>query len=167
MEGIKIWLSACGASFGVREVHMYRWPDAETRPEIQYMTITPVCLLPLGVPLRNTPEVAGYDVTTHSVQQVEVTLRIDLYNDNLGLPHLSWCTIAAEKEQAIKNVCDQYSMAFKELDGEIEEHTKFDDERITYHQSMDVVFRVWLDYAHLNRNHKIDTVVLSDPVTLE
>jgi hypothetical protein len=167
MEGVRKWLVACGASFGVREVHPYRWADADTRPEVTYITYTPMSLEVVGGPLRNTPDVVDHDMTTHSVQVAEVALRIELYNDaEYGLPHIAWCAIAAEKEQAIKNIFSAYNMAFVSSERVVEE-TRYDDERIWYHQRMDVVIRCWLDYAHLNRNHKVDTVVLSDPVVLE
>jgi len=166
MEGVRKWLVACGAAFGVREVHPYRFTDASTRLEIPYITYTPTRLIPLGVSIMNSSELDGYDVTSHSVKQVEVSLRIDLHNSELGLPFLAWCAIAAEKEQAIKDIFSQHKMAWKGLNEEIREETTFDDERLYYKQSMDVIVRSWLDYGHLNRNHLIDTVSLS-PVTVE
>ena len=167
MDGIRKWLVAVGASFGVREVHPYRWADAKTRPEVPYMTYTPVEAIPTGAVLRAKPDVDGYDVTNHSVCQAKVTLRIDLYNSAYGLAHLAWVAMAGEKEDAVSNIFHHHQMAYHGLDGAIQEHTESNDERIFYHQSMDVVVTTWLDYAHLNRNHKVDTVDLSGAVSLE
>lgn len=173
MDGIRKWLTACGAAFGVREVHPYRWADAPTdedagaRPEVPYLVYTPRSIALSGGPLRSNAEVDGYDVTMHSAQQAESLIRVDLYASEFGLLHLAWCAIAAEKEQAIKNIFDDYRMSFVKIDGDIEEKTRFDAASVHYHQRMDVIIRFWVDYGHFNRNHKVDTVVTSTGVVLE
>ena len=172
MEGIRDWLVACGATFGCREVHHYRWPDAKARPEVPYMTYRPIRMVGEGKAQRGakTSGVIGEDphtVFSESYRQYAVTFRIDLYNSEFGMGWLAKCAIAAEKEQAIKNIfrATAANTGFRELI-DVDDLTEEDDERMYFHQRMMIVFRTVATHTHKNYNFKVDKVATSDAITI-
>jgi len=171
MDGIRDWLVACGATFGCREVHHYRWADAAARPEVPYLTYRAVQLLPEGPAVRGvkTSGLEGeeeHTVNSSSDRQFRVRVRVDLYNSEYGMGWLAKCATAAEKEQAIKNVFRRSNTGYRELI-EIEDMTEEDDERIYFHQRMTIVFRTVVTHVHKNYNAKIDVVDSSGAVEVE
>lgn len=171
MDGIRDWLVACGATFGCREVHHYRWADAYARPEVPYFTYRAMNLVPdrpavRGAKMSGVEGEDPYTVLSDSHRQFRVTVRVDLYNAELGIGWLAKCAIACEKEQAIKNIFRDSNIGFKEV-LEIEDHTEEDDERIYYHQRMMIVFRTVITHTHKNYNFKVDTVNTSGATTYD
>jgi len=171
MDGIRNWLVACGATFGCSEVHHYRWADAKARKEVPYITYRATRMVPEGKTIRGdqTSGITGedpYTVLSESHGQFLVTLRVDLYNSEFGMRWLGACGVACEKEQAIINIKRRSNFGFREL-VEIEDDTDEDDERIYYHQWMVVKVRTVITHTHKNYNHKVDSVDISDALTLE
>lgn len=171
MDGIRDWLVACGATFGCREVHHYRWADASARPEVPYITYRAIHMTGEGPAMRGEkvsglPGEEEHTVNSGSNRQFRVRVRIDLYNSEFGMGWLAKCITAAEKEQAIKNIFRHSNTGFKEL-VDIEDMTKDDDERIYYHQRMIAVFRTVITHVHKNHNFKVDTVDSSGAVVME
>ena len=171
MDGIRDWLVACGATFGCREVHHYRWADAADRPEVPYLTYRAIQLTGEGPAVRGdkTSGLTGeeeHTVNSSSNRQFRVRVRIDLYNSEFGIGWLAKCITAAEKEQAIKNIFRHSNTGFKEL-VDIEDMTKEDDERIYYHQRMIAVFRTVIVHTHKNYNFLVDVVDSSGAVVTE
>ena len=162
MDGIRDWLVACGATFGCREVHHYRWADATARPEVPYITYRAIHMKGEGPAMRGakTSNLDGEEIHTvnsESNRQFAVRVRIDLYNSEFGMGWLAKCVTAAEKEQAIKNIFRHSNTGFRELI-DIEDMTTEDDERIYYHQRMVAVFRTVITHVHKNYNFKFDVV---------
>lgn len=171
MDGIRDWLVACGATFGCREVHHYRWADAKARHEVPYITYRAARLEPEGPAMRGakTSGLTGeeaHTVNSESNRQFRVRVRVDLYNSEFGLGWLAKCATAAEKEQAIKNILKRSNTGFREL-VDIEDLTEEDDERIYYHQRMVIVFRTVITHTHKNYNFKIDSVDTSGAIATE
>ena len=171
MDGIRDWLVACGATFGCREVHHYRWTDAAARPEVPYITYRAVQLEGDGPAVRGA-KTSGLDgeeehtVNSESHRQFLVRVRVDLYNSEFGMGWLAKCITAAEKEQAIKNIFRGSNTGFQKLVN-IEDMTNEDDERIYYHQRMTAVFWTVITHVHKNYNFKVDAVDSSGAVALE
>lgn len=170
MDGVRDWLVACGATFGCREVHHYRWPDAIARPEVPYITYRAERLDPIHAAVRSsmTSGVEGEDshtVLSATSQQFEAYVRVDLYNSEYGLGWLAKCAIACEKEQAIKNIFAARNIGFKRIVG-IEDMTDEDDERIYYHQRLSLILRTSVTHVHKNYNYKVDTVDSTDAISI-
>jgi hypothetical protein len=168
MDGIRDWLVACGATFGCREVHHYRWPDASSRPEVPYLTYRAIRLVGDGPAVRGakTSGLVGeeeHTVNSASNRQFLVQVRIDLYNSEFGMGWLAKAITAAEKEQAIDDIFRNSNTGFKEL-VDIEDMTDEDDERIYYHQRMIAIFWTVITHVHKNYNFKVDTVDISDAI---
>ena len=170
MDGIRDWLVACGATFGCREVHHYRWADAATRPEVPYMTYRVIRAVPEGVAIRGArtsglPGEEPHTVNSESHQQFRTTVRVDLYNSAFGLGWLAKCGIACEKEQAIKSIFRRANIGFREI-VDIEDLTDEDDERLYFHQRMVIKLRTVITHVHKNHNFKVDTVALSSTTVI-
>ena len=171
MEGIRNWLVACGATFGCKEVHHYRWPDAEARPEVPYITYRATHLEEETKAIRGEKRsgVDGedpYTVLSDSHGAYRATVQIDLYNSEYGLGWLAKCAVAAEKEQAIKNIFLRTNVGYKKIIT-IDDMTEEDDERIYYHQRMIVVMRTTITHTHKNLNFKVETVDSSGATTYD
>lgn len=171
MDGIRDWLVACGATFGCREVHHYRWPDADTRPEVPYLTYRATRLEPERSAIRGakTSNLEGeeeHTVLSESHRQFRVNVQVDLYNSEFGIGWLAKCAVACEKEQAIKNIFRRSNVGFLDVSG-IEDLTEEDDERIYFHQRMMIVFRTVITHVHKNYNFKVDVVDSTDAVTFD
>jgi hypothetical protein len=164
MDGIRDWLVACGATFGCTEVHHYRWADASTRPEVPYLTYKAVRLTPDPRPIRGaqTSGITGeeaHTVLSESSEQFQVVVQVDLYNSEFGMGWLAKAGVAAEKEQAIKNIFHHSNVGFKEVIG-VEDYTEIDDdEDIRYHQRLTAIFRTVVTHVHKNYQYKVDTIV--------
>lgn len=170
MDGIRDWLVACGATFGCREVHHYRWPDAKDRPEVPYLTYRATDLRTERPAIRGdrTSGITGeeaHTVLSESYQQFRAIVRVDLHNSEFGMGWLAKCGVACEKEQAIKTIFKQNNIGFREIIS-IEDMTTEDDERIYYHQRMMIVFRTVIVHVHKNYNFKIDTVDTSGAISI-
>lgn len=171
MDGIRDWLVACGATFGCREVHHYRWADAEARAEVPYITYRALRVDGEGPAMRGekVSGLAGEDahtVNSGSNRQFRVRIRVDLFNSEFGMGWLAKCITAAEKEQAVKNIFRRANIGFRELVS-IEDMTHEDDERIYYRQRMIAVFRTVITHVHKNYNFKVDDVDSSGAVVTE
>ena len=171
MDGIRDWLVACGATFGCREVHHYRWADAAARPEVPYITYRAIHMDGEGPAMRGekTSGLTGeeaHTVNSASNRQFRVRVRIDVFNSEFGMGWLAKCITAAEKEQAVKNIFRHSNTGFRELI-DIEDMTKEDDDRIYYHQRMVAVFRTVITHVHKNHNFKVDAVDSSGAVVME
>ena len=171
MDGIRDWLVACGATFGCREVHHYRWADAKARPEVPYLTYRAMRLEEEG-PASRGEQTSGVDgeeehtVLSKTNKQYRATIRVDLKNSEFGMGWLAKCAAACEKEQAIKNIFKRHNIGFKKV-LYIEDRTEEDDERIYYHQRMMIVFRTTITHTHKNYNHKVDAVDSSNAIAME
>jgi hypothetical protein len=171
MDGIRDWLVACGETFGCREVHHYRWPDPDTRPEVPYLTYRATRVVPSrpGVRGARTSGVAGEDahtVLSESHRQFLVDVRVDLFNSEFGLGWLAKCAVACEKEQAIKTIFQRNNIGFHDLLN-IEDRTTEDAAEIDYHQRMTIQFYTTVTHTHKNLNHKIDSVDITAAIDTE
>jgi hypothetical protein len=171
LEGIRKWLVACGATFGCTEVHPYRWPDADTRPEVPYMTYRVMRLLSDGVAMNGgrTSGVPGeepHTVLSDSMEGFKANVRVELYNSEDGMGWLAKCGVAAGKEQAVKNIFYKSNIGFlKILD--IVDETTWDDERINYKQVLTIQLRTVIVHEHKNYNALIDSVNIDDAIATD
>ena len=173
MDGIRDWLVACGATFGCREVHHYRWPDAENRPEVPYLTYRAVRVVPNRPAVRGTRTsgVTGEDAHTvfsESHRQFLVDVRVDLYNSEFGLGWLAKCAVACEKEQAIKTIFKRNNIGFYSNGTlNIEDLTTETAAEIDFHQRMTIQFYTTVTHVHRNLNFKVDAVDITDAIDTE
>lgn len=170
MDGIRDWLVACGDTFGCREVHHYRWPDAETRPEVPYMTYQGLRLVPSrpGIRGSRTSGITGEDphtVLSASHRQFLIDVQVDLYNSEYGLGWLAACAVACEKEQAVKNIFRRNNIGFHEV-LRIEDRTVEDSAELDFHQRMVIQFYTVITHTHKNLNYKVDDVDITGAITM-
>jgi len=161
---IRPWLLGCGAPFGARHAHPYRWPDVSTRPETPYFTYRPVSASPDFAngfdqihEIKNT-----YDAISTYQQHWTLQIQVDLFNSASGMSDLAGCAIAAKVEQSFLNLFVANNAAFSKVVS-ISDMTEEDAERIYYHQRMVCEWYTYMVYRHENINHVVTSVVLDDP----
>ncbi len=156
---IRPWLLVCLKQFGCREVHDYRWPDADTRPENIYCTYRMVQSVPVSsTELDLTAEPGAYDVTTRRVNAFETTVQVDLYNSQDGLYELCACGVGANV-QKIKEFFEG-TCRFKEVSS-VTNESEPDDEVWNYHHRLICTFNEFVEISITEINAYVEQIDLT------
>jgi hypothetical protein len=157
-ETIRPWLLACSKQYGVKEAHLFRWKDADTRPREAYFTYQPV----RGVKDQATHETettnTSYTVDHKVVKLHKQFFRVDLYRSQDGMAELEAICLAATSISIIKAIFELEAVSFLES-GDVEEVTTFDEAEIYYHQYVICSFSEWVEFEIAEINGVVETIV--------
>ncbi len=160
---IRPWLLACGAQYGIREAHDYRFPDAKTRQHEMYCTYKMISSEPNQVGYQDLSTKSGYDVSWKSVQKWYTIVEIDLYNSQDGLFELASFVVAQNNKDISAIFNDQCSL----IDVvSLTNESTFDDERIDYHHKLIVRFEEDIEFVLDEINAIVETIDTDDAIDI-
>jgi hypothetical protein len=159
-ETIRPWLLACGAQFGIRQAHEYIYPDAETRQTESYCTYQSVNGAQSQVGIEDlTTANAAYTANIKGAREHVQRWQIDLYCSQNGLYELEAFCIAADQNQALRNIFDSGGCAFAGSEG-VTNMTTFDSGKIDYHFRLICLFREFVEIGLDEINGEVEKIAM-------
>lgn len=158
---IRPWILACGAQYGIREAHEYRWPDFHTRQVEMFCTYQFLDGEPTQKGQEDMSEAiaGGHDITRRGAQQHRQRVQVDLINSEDGLYELQSFGVAAHISPDIRNIFKTNGCAFHEVLGVTNLTTFDDDPDIRYHHRMICTFDEYVEISLIEINAVVDTIL--------
>lgn len=170
---LKPWLLLCGRQAGIGAVEAFETaaPDMSGKEEEIYFVYRvgqgrPS--VPRGAthPRRGDAVDSGYDVNVSASQQWTFEVEVELHNSQNGLSELAGVAIAAERDQDLLNLFKSKGVAFVAGSGRVDNESTRDGRRHFYKHTLRCQFNTTEGFTHRKINHKVDTIVTDDAITL-
>lgn len=161
-KAIKRWLEACSTAFSKAKAYDYIYPDASTRPEVEYFTYKIMSMDDDDTIPENQNTRTGDTLNRKSSAQWKTEVQIDLHRSEDGMAELARCAMCAkDKNSNIQSIFRRSGVGFVECLGITNETIEQEDRpglKENYHHRMRCVFNDRLTISFEEKNQVVDAV---------